>query len=113
MRDQVSRQVQTDMRKNSSKKKLPVSHVLKRCQRQQAQEEQEDTRRGRRTEPARLYPQRAPDSRKLTQIKHEGNQAELPMRLGVDQGELAVSDKDTGKTQGQACENPRRDARQQ
>ena len=47
-----------------------------------ARGEQEDARRGRRTEPARLYPQRAPDSMKLTQTTHERNQAELPMRLG-------------------------------
>ena len=38
----------------------------------------------RRTEPARLYPQRAPDSKRLTQTKHERNQPALPMRLGVD-----------------------------
>ena len=56
-----------------------------------AQEEQEDTRRERRTEPARLYPQRAPDSKKLTQTKHERNQAELPMRLGVDSRESGRS----------------------
>ena len=53
--------------------------------------EQEDARRERRTEPARLYPQRAPDSRKLTQTMHERNQAELPMRLGVDSKESGRS----------------------
>ena len=74
-----------------AKRKPPVSHVLKRDQRQKAQEEQDDTRRGRRTEPARPYPQRAPDSKKLTQTKHERNQAELPMRLGVDSRESGRS----------------------
>ena len=42
-----------------AKRKPPASHVLKRGQRQKAQEEQEDTRRGRRTEPARLHPNQA------------------------------------------------------
>ena len=69
MRDHVSRQVQTEMRTPSFTR----------------------TRRGMRTEPARRYPQRAPDSRKLTQIKHEGNQAELPMRLGVHSKESGRS----------------------
>ena len=51
--------------------------------------EQEDACRERRTDPARLYPQRAPDNRKLTQDTHERNQAELrcdlawtPRRVG-------------------------------
>ena len=44
-----------------AKRKPPASYVLKRGQRQKAQEEQEDTRRGERTEPARLHLQRAPD----------------------------------------------------
>ena len=57
-------------------KEPPASHVLKRGQRQKAQEEQEDTRRGKRTEPARLHPQRAPDSKRLTQNKR------TPRRVG-------------------------------
>ena len=74
-----------------AKRKPPSSHVLKRGQRQKAQEEQEDTRRERRTEPARLYPQRAPACRRETQITHERNQAGLPMRLGVDSRESGRS----------------------
>ena len=83
MKDQVSRQVQAEMIKGWPRGSIPASHVLKRGRRQKAQEEQEDKRRGRRTEPARLYPQQAPDSKKLTQTKYERNQAKLPMRLGV------------------------------
>ena len=79
------------MRKKTAKRKPLASHALKGGQRPKAQEEQEDTRRGRRTEPARLCPQRAPDSRKLTQTKHERNQAELPMQLGVDSRESGRS----------------------
>ena len=79
---QVSRQVQTEMRKKGKKEASSFRRPDK-GQRQEAQEEQEDTRQGRRTEPARLYLQRAPDNEKLTQTKHERNQAELPMRLGV------------------------------
>ena len=74
MREQVSRQVQTEMRKTFKKKKLPASYVLKRGQSQKAREKQEDARRERRTEPARFYPPRAPDSRKLTHTTQERNQ---------------------------------------
>ena len=88
MKDQVSRQAQTEMSKSWPKRKPPASDHLKKGQRQEGQE---DTRRGRRTEPARLYPQRAPDSKKLTQTKHKRNQAELPMRLGVGSRESGRS----------------------
>ena len=102
----ISRQVQTEKRRRKfARRRLPASNALTRGQRHKAREEQEDTPRGRRTEPARLYPQRAPDSRRLTQAKHERNQAELPMRLGVDSREWTVTHKVTGKTQGQACKN--------
>ena len=78
-------------REKMARKKLPASNVLKRDQRQKSQEEQEDTLRGTWTEPAKLYPRRATDSRKLTQTTHERNQAELPMRLGVDSRESGRS----------------------
>ena len=97
-----------------SKRKLPASHVLKRGQRQEAQEEQDDARRGRRTESARLYPQRAPDGRKLTQTTHERNQADLPMRLGVDYKETGRSRTNSlARHEAKLARTPRRDARQQ
>ena len=74
-----------------AKRKIPASHVLKRGPETKAREDQEDARRGRRTEPASLRPQRAPDSKKLTQTTHERKQAELPMRLGVDSRESGRS----------------------
>ena len=54
-----------------------------------------------------------PDSKKLTQTKHERKSRASDATPRGLQGEWAVSDKVTGKTQGQACKNPRRDARQQ
>ena len=86
MRDQVCRQVQTEMRK-TCEKEAPSFARSEEGPESEAWGEQEDARRERRTEPARLYPQRAPDSRKLTQTMHEKNQEELPMRLGVDSKE--------------------------
>ena len=80
-----------------AKRKLPASDSLTRGQRQKAREEQEDTRRGRRTEPATLYPQRTPDSRRLTQAKHERTRQ-------CFQCDLAVTGKVTCQTQGRACE---------
>ena len=77
--------------KLQKKKKFPASDALTRGQKQKARAEQENTRQGRRTEPARLYPQRTPDSKRLTQAKHERNQAVLPMRLGLDSTESARS----------------------
>ena len=77
---------------------MPISHksslyLNRRSFRvpQKAWGEQEDALREKRTEPARLYPQRAPDSRKLTQTTHEMNQAELPMRPGVNSKESGRS----------------------
>ena len=68
-----------------ARKKPPNSHVLERGQRQKAQEEQKDTRRGRRTEPAGLYPLRDPDSKKLTHTKKSirCDLAWAPGRVGV------------------------------
>ena len=90
MRYRVSRQVQIEMRNNCKKEAPSFIHPEKGPE-TKAREEQEDARRGRRTEPVRLYPQRAPDSKKLTQTTHERNQAELPMRLGVDSRESGRS----------------------
>ena len=84
LRDQASRHVQTEMRKNCKKKKAPSFRRPDKRPETKAREEQEDARRGRRTEPARLYTQQ-------TQAKHDRNQAVLPMRLGVDSRESGQS----------------------
>ena len=84
MRDQVSRQVQTETRR-TYKKEAPSFARSEEGPESEAWGEQEDARPEGRTEPARHYPQRAPDSRKLTQTTHERNQAEhawTPKRVG-------------------------------
>ena len=101
---------QTETRKRWPKGKLPsFTRAEKRPETKKRGKSKRTRVEGGRTEPARLYPQRAPDSKKLTQTTHQRNQAELPMRLGVDSGESGRS-----RTKSlEACENPGRDARQQ
>ena len=77
MKDQVSRQVQTEMRKNGQQEASSFTRPEKRPERRR-----KDTDRT-----SEALPQRAPDSKKLTQTRHERNQAELPMRLGVNSRE--------------------------
>ena len=90
MRDQSRSTLKTEMGK-TYKKEAPSFARPEEGPGSEARGEQEDERRERRTEPARLCPQRAPDSRKLTQTTHERNQAELPIQLGVDSKESVWS----------------------
>ena len=105
MRDHVSRQVQTEMTKKDGQKEAPI---LKRP------EKRPETKKcaGRARRHASREAGRASeaftfsephDSRKLTQTMHEKNQAELPMRLGVNSRE---SGRSRTKSLSQACENP-------
>ena len=105
MRDQVCRQVQTEMRK-TCEKEAPSFARSEQGPESEAWGEQEDARRERRTEPARLHPQRAPGQQEADpdHAREEPSRTpDAPWR-GL-QGEWAVPDMVTGKTQGHARKN--------
>ena len=109
--DELQRKARSTVDQSRAKKGSSQLQTRDKRPRQNAREEQEDTRRGRPTEPTRLHPQRTPASRRLTQGQAREEPGSAPnatwRRL---QGERAVTDKVTCQTEGRDCEYLGRDA---